>query len=287
MNLLPINKEVSERLREFIKQRFPARGRFKELEAKSGIGVNRWQNFFYGKQEATQELLQFWVRNFEDELYPNGVESLPEPYPSDDPISNRLRLLISQRYPERGRFALMEADSGISLSKWKSLFYKKQNASQEIMDFWCKNYPDSKNWLLTGKYSTDEDEYPFMAPAPNDKSLNIGDRLVWVIREYASPHGEDLYQYLFEKSQGQISIDDWSKVIQKKIEPTIQMLEFICKISPKFTLWLLTGKVIEEPQVDPDDKESINRWSQYIENRTISPEEAARIIELTKASGSR
>lgn len=262
MNLLPINKEVSDRLRGFIKQRFPARGKFKELEAKSGIGVNRWQNFFYKKQEVTQELLQFWISNFNDELYPDGINSLPELFPTDDIVSARLRMLIEKTFPERGRFSQLESASSISASKWKSVFYKKQKATQEILRFWCTRFPASKNWLINGIQHPDYKEYPFLIPAPkhNSKSLTVTDRFVWVIKEFASPVDDGLYKYLSDKSHNKISIHDWIQVIQGGCEPTVEMLSFIAGIRPYFLIWILTGNSDDTPQVNPNDSLSIKKW---------------------------
>ena len=70
MKKFKINEEVSEKLRGFLKLRFTKRGKFKELEYASGISSSKWENFYYRKQEATQEIVKFWVENYaDDHLY--------------------------------------------------------------------------------------------------------------------------------------------------------------------------------------------------------------------------
>jgi hypothetical protein len=103
MKHLQINAEVSERLREFVTQRFQARGRFDVLETLSGISASKWKNFFYKKQDATQELINFWTENFSDDsLYPSGNQFI-DMLPSSKDVSARLRELIEQKFQSRGR----------------------------------------------------------------------------------------------------------------------------------------------------------------------------------------
>lgn len=266
MKHLQINTEVSERLRGFVAQRFQARGRFDALETLSGISASKWKNFYYKKQEATQELLQFWAEKFSDDsLYPSGNQFI-DLLPSSKDVSARLRGLIEQKFQSRGRFSALENLSGISESKWKSFFYGKQGATQALLQFWCQKFPESENWLIKGAWGAEFDRYPFNYPAPiTSKSdvLSIADRLIWVISEWATNQPAELYKYLSQKTRGKITAEEWEKMILRDVEPTVQMIELVCKFRPFFTEWIVTGATGVFPQADPTDSRSIKIWNEF------------------------
>ena len=261
-----INTEVSERLRDFVAQRFQARGRFDVLETLSGISASKWKNFFYKKQEATQELLNFWAEKFsEDALYPSGNQFI-DLLPCNKDVSSRLRDLVGEKFQARGRFSALELASGISASKWKSFFYGKQEATQALLQFWCQKFPESENWLLKGAWGAEFDRYPFLYPAPTPNKrdvLKLADRLIWVIYELASTQADLLFKYLSQKTRGEITAAEWEKMIHRDAEPTVQMIELVCKFRPHFTEWIITGATGAFPQADPTDTHSIKRWNEF------------------------
>lgn len=61
--------EISKRLRDLVKIRYPARGRFRLLEQASGVPEWKWKNFFYGRQEAGEDQLNFWSSHFPDDSW--------------------------------------------------------------------------------------------------------------------------------------------------------------------------------------------------------------------------
>ena len=266
MKQLLIDSEISERLRGFISQRFQARGRFSALESASGITASKWKNFFYKSQEATQELLLFWLENFpDDSLYENGNQYI-DLLPLSKEVSSRLRELIDERFQARGRFSALELASGISASKWKNFYYGKQEASQALLQFWCQKFPESENWLIKGAWGAEFDRYPFNHPAPiTSKSdvLSLADRLIWVISEWATNQPEELYKYLSQKIRGKITAEEWEKMILRDVEPTVQMIELVCKFRPFFTEWIVTGATGVFPQADPTDSRSIKIWNEF------------------------
>ena len=222
---------------------------------------NRLKNFFYKKQEATQELLNFWTENFSDDsLYPSGNQFI-DLLPSSKDVSARLRELIEQKFQSRGRFSALETLSGISESKWKSFFYGKQGATQELLQFWCKFSPESESWLLNGIFTGGIEGYPFTAPAPTLSETALADRLIWAISEWTSP--QDV-KYLSQKSMGKIKPDEWENMILGYIEPSIQMIEVVCKQRPYFSEWIITGHAKATPQVDPTDSSSIKKWNDHM-----------------------
>jgi len=50
-------------------------------------------------------------------------------------VSERLRTFVQNRFNSRGKFTELESLSGISASKWKNFLYKKQEATQELLEF--------------------------------------------------------------------------------------------------------------------------------------------------------
>lgn len=179
----------------------------------------------------------------------------------DVELSKRLRELIEVTFPTRGRFSALEDASGITASRWKNFYYKKQEAAADMVDFWCKKYPMEQNWLLTGIAAPNQADFPFSAPVPRAwEGQTIGDRLNWVIREWASPSGEQLFSYLEAKSQGRIAASEWSKVVLRLAEPTLEMVQLVCEFRPRFTEWVVLGRVAYEPSVDPTDQASVEKW---------------------------
>ncbi|AXW22512.1 hypothetical protein [Ralstonia solanacearum] len=190
----------------------------------------------------------------------------------DVELSNRLRTLIEGTFPTRGRFGVLENVSGISASRWKNFYYRKQEAAPDMVDFWCKKYPMEQTWLLTGIEAPNQAGFPFGAPVPRDwEGQTMGDRLNWVIKEWASPSGEQLFAYLESKSRGRIPAAEWSRVVLRLAEPTLEMAQLVCQFRPRFTEWVLLGRVLGEPQVDPTDQSSIESWKKWYDLRVRPP----------------
>lgn len=182
----------------------------------------------------------------------------------DVELSARLRDLVGKNFPTRGRFSALEGVSGISANRWKNFYYKKQEAAPDMVDFWCKKYPDEQVWLLTGALAPDQESFPFAAPVPRAwEGQTVGDRLNWVIKEWAAPSGEQLFAYLETKSRGLIPASEWSKVVLRLAEPTLEMVQLVCAQRPRFAEWVLLGRVLGEPAVDPTDLSSVEHWKEW------------------------
>ena len=181
----------------------------------------------------------------------------------DSEVDERLRDLIDNRFAQRGRFRLLMEASNIAESKWKNFFYKKQRGTAELLDFWVSTYPEDELWLLTGKKTPNSEGFPFgTSPPISWPNQTIGDRLNWVITEWAAPKGEQLFQYLEQRSKGRISQAAWKPVILRQHEPTPEMIEFVCSHRPDFTEWVILGRVRSLMSVDPTDAESVEAWKQ-------------------------
>ena len=251
MKKFKTNEEVSEKLREFVKLRFTARGKFNDLETASDIPASRWKNFYYGNQEATQEIIKFWVENYaDDHLYSSGEPEYSDEFQIDKNVSEILRNLIASTFKSRGRFSELEMKSGISSFSWKSFFYRRQEATQEMVGFWCSFKPESSALLLRQE----------MRPLPS-APLSLNDRLNWVIRVYGPGGADYLFEYLSKRiSDGRIPAEDWEKLFQNNVEPTLEMVVAICKWLPNFTEWIICGSVTgsqSNPQLTREEKEAL------------------------------
>lgn len=184
-------------------------------------------------------------------------------------VSHRLRGCIEKRFPQRGRFRELEEVSSISASRWKNFFYGRTSASQEMIDFWCRKFPDECDKLLHGVENSIGNEAPLGSNSTLKERPNrtIAERLTWVIFEWASPSGEQLFRYLEEKSQGEISADDWKQVIIHAAPPSAAMVAVVGEYRPHFIEWIIRGATTGDGQVDPTDKQSIVEWNTRLQNQ--------------------
>lgn len=170
---------------------------------------------------------------------------------------------MQTRFGERGKFRLLEEASEVPAWKWKNVFYKRQEAAPDQIKFWVKTYPDDAPWLINGVRLPDRDGFPFAgAPPGASADRTVGDRLNWVIDEFASPRGEELFKYLESRYGEGITAEDWRNVVLRKAQPTLQMVALVCRERPMFTEWVLLGFVTPQ-SVDPTNQESIERWKAY------------------------
>lgn len=269
MKKFTINEEISEKLRGFLKLRFTKRGKFKELESASGISSGKWENFFYRKQEATQEIIKFWTENYsDDQLYSEGVSEYDEGLQVNKSVSHNLRQLIVNTFKNRGRFNELENKSGISATSWKNFYYERQGATKEMVGFWLNFQPESADLILRGDDSSISSDIILrgnnspITSAP----LTLAERLNWVIQVYCPNDADHLFEYLSKRSKGNISADAWQKVIHKTIEPTLEMVIVICQMMPYYTEWIIRGYVNSMPQVDPTNKRTLDEFNKRLTN---------------------
>ncbi|MFC0349374.1 hypothetical protein [Undibacterium danionis] len=187
-------------------------------------------------------------------------------------VSEHLRTLTHERFGTRGRFTLLERASGIGASKWKNFYYKKQEATTEMIAFWIEKYPEDESFLMTGKIPPRKDGYPFGTIPPHVRQTEtISDRLNWVIVEWTSPRGAALFEYLEERSKHQIAAEEWKKTVLGEQAPTAAMVEIVCKARPYFAAWITCGSEIDSyDQVDPTCTRSIKTWRSNLLKQLMS-----------------
>lgn len=181
----------------------------------------------------------------------------------DNEITERLRLWMDENYGSRGRFTLLQEASGIPSQRWKNLFYRRQFATDEMLEFVHKISTNDHLWITSGIRQPLDEEYPFLARPPTKEARStLAGRLIWTIKEWASPRGAALFEYLEEKSKGRIKADAWAAMFLENAEPTADMIEVVCAAGrPYFAAWIVTG--FGPDQVDPTDEASIEQWKAH------------------------
>lgn len=184
----------------------------------------------------------------------------------DTDVSERARTFVADQFSARGRFTLLEKLSGVSSAQWQNFYYAKQGLNDKMLAFLIKQFPHDEIWLLTGKKAPEQSDFPFDAPIPKEGDCQtVGQRLNWVIRQFAGPKGTQLFKYLQQRSEGgnsngkSISADEWAPVVLGLAEPTLEMVIVVCHAQPMFTEWVLLGGAGFD-QVDPTNQESIESW---------------------------
>lgn len=179
----------------------------------------------------------------------------------DNQVTERLRDWIEDSYGQRGKFTTLETASGIPAQRWKNVYYKRQFVTNEMLEFVLKNSTDAHQWVTTGVETPKPVGYPFCAKPPtSDEQKTLPGRLIWTIKEWASPRGADLFNYLESRSNGKVNNEQWASMVLGTTMPTIEMLEVVCSHRPHFTEWIVNGGNM--CTLDPANNESVEKWKQ-------------------------
>lgn len=157
---------VSARLRELVLKRYGKQKKFALLEIDSKIAASKWKNFFYGKQDATEEMLRFWSVNFSDDVQwlSNGFDeriASNNPFKIDFPtlderltLQDRLKWVISEWCAQTGTriFKFLEEKSSgkIAAIDWLNMVLGRQKPTLEMIEFVCTRRPHFSCWVLLG-----------------------------------------------------------------------------------------------------------------------------------------
>jgi hypothetical protein len=78
---------------------------------------------------------------------------------------DRLKFLISQKTPERGRFTMLAELGGAPMESWKAFWHGRQRPTTDMLQAVARNWPEYAYWLATG--GTDQ-QYGHRAPVGFD-----------------------------------------------------------------------------------------------------------------------
>jgi hypothetical protein len=81
------------------------------------------------------------------------------------------------------------------------------------------------------------------------------ERMIWAINEFCGPAN---YKFL-EKKFG-IGARKWQNMCNRAQQPSVEMLAAIATVRPYFVFWLLTGKELDVPQLNPQNK----NWNDHL-----------------------
>lgn len=82
-----------------------------------------------------------------DEDVNNSTELLGVLWPK---LGERARLVIGLKTPDRGRFRALAEASGISAENWKSFWYGRQRATEDMLSHVFCEWPEMAFWVATG-----------------------------------------------------------------------------------------------------------------------------------------
>jgi hypothetical protein len=82
-----------------------------------------------------------------------------------------------------------------------------------------------------------------IAPADGD----LRERVIWVVNEFVGAWRK--YQYL-EKRTG-ISARKWQNMCNRVQQPSLEMIAALAEYRPYFVTWMLTGRAVPGPQLNP------------------------------------
>lgn len=172
---------ISARAKELVKVKFSDRGRFGLLEAKSGLSIGQWKNFFYGRQLLNKNMLSFLISQYPHEESwlltgerPVGDDdspfSIPAPsYAASQTLSGRFGWAIREFAPTHGShlFDHLQIASGldgaaaeIPADEWASVLLDGAEPSLQMMIFICSQRPQFAEWVLTGAVGATPQFFP-------------------------------------------------------------------------------------------------------------------------------
>ncbi len=69
---------------------------------------------------------------------------------SKSKLADRMKLLIDSQTDKRGKFAQLEARTGIPAEGWKSFYYGRQRPNPDMVEALAQAWPVFAFWLVTG-----------------------------------------------------------------------------------------------------------------------------------------
>ena len=164
------NNGISTRLRVLIQRKFDKRRKFFLLEQKSGIAASKWKNFYYQKQDASKEMLSFWIASFPEDgqFLANGFVDVSNPFSIDFPnleqrtsLKDRLNWVISDWCAHTGtkifKYLEEKCSKKITAIDWLDMVIGKKAPSVEMVQFICNTRPHFCAWIMNGKVTPQVD----------------------------------------------------------------------------------------------------------------------------------
>lgn len=79
---------------------------------------------------------------------------------------------------------------------------------------------------------------------------DIRERVIWVINDFVDTWRR--YPYLEERTG--IAARKWQNMCNRVQQPSIEMIAALAEYRPYFFAWMVTGRALDGPQVDPTEE---------------------------------
>lgn len=178
-------------------------------------------------------------------------------------LSQKLQIQMKLRLYGIRKFEILAKWSNLKKSSWENTYYKKQNATSEMIEYWCFLYPQDAV-AITGEKNeaknTSRWDVDIKIPLLKENKSSVENRAIWALNNWLQCNNIkkiDSAEYLNEKSKFQTCIEvkttDWKALLIGTTKLTIDMLLTIATWNPAFRCWILTGSTEDLTQVNPSD----------------------------------
>ncbi len=178
--------ELSDRVRELLKAEFDHAGRFTLLEKRSAISASKWKNFFYGKQFATSEMVDFicnrfpdrasWIRTGNEEATSHDFPFMATPprKHETDSLSGRLKWVIGEWASGQGEtlfYYLEQCSKGsVSAAQWADFFLHDREPTTAMLVTVSRQRPTFVEWVLLGEVALFKPDVQLPQVDPTDQA---------------------------------------------------------------------------------------------------------------------
>lgn len=180
-------------------------------------------------------------------------------------VTERLREWIEHSYPSRGRFTVLEQESGLPSQRWKNVFYGRQAATVEMLDFVKSMNADMHLWVMTGEAPMRLTDHPGVLNTPTaEERSTLSGRVRWAAKECAPGHDADLFRFLERQCKKRVTASQWAALMLGSGPAEPEMIEHVCNQRPAFAAWIACGGRWKDfvDQVNPTNDESLDKMRQ-------------------------
>lgn len=190
-------------------------------------------------------------------------------------VTERLREWITHLYPSRGRFTLLEQESKLPGQRWKNVFYGRQSATVEMLNFVKSTDSDMHLWVMSGEAPMRLTDQPGLLNSPTeDERTTLAGRVRWAAKECAAGQDADLFRHLERQTKKRIPASQWAAFMLGSAPPSTEMIEHVCNQKAAFAAWIVCGGKWEEfiYQINPTNDASLAKMREATWPETFDPE---------------
>ncbi len=162
-------------------------------------------------------------------------------------IKQRMRAVIATATTDRSRYVELAEKTGISTNVWKNFWFDRREPDAQMVERLCQAWPQYALWITTGVSDRENGHYAPVGAATDESQPRFEDR---VIETAQALWGNDT-----AKMANATSIDQatWDALLERKLEPTLEIVRALAHHGSKYTLWMLKGSADTYLQLSPRD----------------------------------